>query len=238
MSNTLKLRFSKENIWTVSGFVLDSFDTHQPEFAALLGEATFGAAFAQELTKARAKVKGATAAMPRIGGGVQVTNRLYANLEAVKPLLDKLDIRLGLLPAATLTVPVRGFGLKELRGRINASDAEAVSRGLVTLTALIDANRAAFDTKGYNQQERDELTDLHERIDADNALQNSGANSSQEATKAEDADYKALDDLLRQVLRAGRLLFKKDKVKRQQYTQTVLLQRVKAGEKPRAQGEN
>lgn len=231
-------RFSKENMWTVAGFVLDSFETHQAAFVDVLGADTFGAAFVQQYTAAHLKIKGARGASPRIGGGAQVTVRLYANLDQLKPLLDRLDVRLGLLPAAALTVAPKKFGLSTLRNRLNARDAEAVSRALVVLVALIGENRPALDGKGYKTQELTDLVALQGLIDADNRLQNSGANTSHEDTKVEDADYTTMDHLLSQVLRAGRLLFKADKAKRTQYTATALHARVVAGELPRPLGAN
>ena len=233
MNKPVKLRFSRENMWTVAGFVLDSFETHQATFLDVLGENTFGADFLTAFTDARLKVKGLTGAGLRVGSGTLVTDRLYANLDAVKPLLDKLDVRLGLLAAKDLTVPVKDFKLKNLRDRINARDAEAVSRLLVGLVKLIGDNRAVLDGKGYKEQELTDLTKLQGLIDDDNLLQNTGGNDRQEATVVDDADYQALDALLGQVLRAGRLLFKTDKVRRKQYEQVALEKRVTAGERPK-----
>ncbi len=232
MDKRTVLRFSRENMWTVAGFVLDSFEADQATFVDLLGADDFGPAFLTAFAAARAQVKAATGAAVRRGSGVVVTNRLYANLDALPPLLDRLDARLGLLPAEALTVPVKNFGLRALRSRLRARDAEAVSQGLGQLRHLIADNRSALDSKGYKKAEFDELTALHTAIDADNALQNVGQNTSQETTRAEDAAYATLNKLLGQVLRAGRLLFKNDKAKRRQYEQAALNKRVTAGDVP------
>jgi hypothetical protein len=233
MKNQSHLRFSKENMWTVGSFVLDSFENHQATFVELFGDKTFGADFLAAYMAALAKIKGATGGAVRVGGGTLVTTRLYDNLEQLKPLLNRLDARLGLLSSAALTAPAKNFGLKTLRAGINSRNAEGVSRGLVQLLALVDSNRPLLDGKGYTDAERTALVALQSAIDADNKLQNSGANTNQEATKVEGADYAVLDALLGQVLRTGRLIFKSDSVKRKQYELRALNKRVIAGERPK-----
>lgn len=232
----VKLRFSRENMWTVSGFVYDSFESHQAEFVDLLGEAVYGAEFLRKFDAARQKIKGVTGAGLRIGTTAQVTTRLYGNMDAVKPLLDRIEARLRLIPAKDLTVAPKDFRLKQLRDRINARDAEATGRELVKLVKLIGDNRDALDGKGYKEQELLDLVDLQGKIDDDNRLQNSGMNTSQEATVLDDADYKAVDDVLGQIMGTARLLYKNNKTRRKQYEQPALQARVEAGEKPKPRG--
>ena len=194
----------------------------------------FDAKFAASLAAAIKGIQGATGGALRTGSGTQVTARLYQNMDAVKPLLDRLDIRLGLLPANSLTVAAKSFGLKRLRERLAARDAEGTSRALTVLQQAVADNLAALKTKGYAATEQTELARLHEAIDADNATQNSTLNTNTSATTAEDADYKALDALLGKVLRTGRLLYKATKAKRQQYEVAAITKRVQAAQHPEA----
>lgn len=237
MSKPVKLRFSRENMWTISGFMLDSFEGHQTVFVDLMGEDTYGADFLKKFRDARLKIKGVTGAGLRVGANTLVTGRLYGNLDKLKPLADRLEARLKLIPGADLTVPIKDFGLKRLRDRIDARDAEGVSFQLVKTVALIKANRKALDGKGYKDQELKDLTDLQGFIDDDNKLQNKNTNDSQEATVVDDADYVAMDAILGQLMGTARLIFKADKVKRKQYERPALLARVAAGERPKPQPE-
>jgi len=163
-----------------------------------------------------------------------VTARLYQNFDAVKPLLDRLDIRLGFIPAKDLTVPAKNFGLKRLRERLDARDAEAASRALTALRQAIADNLPALNAKGYVADEQQKLAQLHAAIDADNAAQNTTHNANTAATTAEDADYQALDVLLGKIMRTGRLLYKTAKPKRQQYEAAAVGQRVHAAQQPKA----
>ena len=227
----MQFRFSKENMWTAAGFVLDSFADDAAAFEDV-SAAEFGGDFRTRLAKARLRVKGAVGGALRAGAGTQVTTRLYQNMDAVKPLLDRLDIRLGLVPAKALATPVKNFGLKTLRTRLAARDAEASSRALTVLATAIADSRAALATVGYPATEEAELLRLHQAIDDDNALQNKTLNDSTGTTLVEDQDYKALNELLDKVMRTGRLLFKATKQKRRQYETTWVQKRVDAGEQP------
>ncbi len=228
----MRLRFTKENMYTAAGFVRDSFLLDQADFVAV-APAEFDTAFVADLQARLQAIQGATGGALRTGGGAQVTARLYQNMDAVKPLLDRLDIRLGFIPAAGLTVPAKNFGLKRLRERLDARDAEAASRALTTLRQAIADNLPALKTKGYPDSELAALAQLHAALDADNAAQNSTLNANTAATTAEDADYLALDALLGKVMRTGRLLYKAAKAKRQQYEAAAVGQRVHAAQQPK-----
>ena len=223
----MAMRFTKENMFTASGFVFDSFAADQADFTAV-SAADFDAAFASQAQTARQLIKGATGGALRSGGTGQTTTRLYATLDALRPLLDRLDIRLGLLPATALTVPAKKFGLKTLRDRLAARDAEASSRALTVLQQAISDNLTALKTKGYTAAEQTALATLHTAIDADNAAQNTGLDANTGATEVENADYQALDKLLGKVMRTGRLLYKTNKQKRRQYEAAAILKRVQA----------
>ncbi|MDB5270447.1 MAG: hypothetical protein JWP58_3487 [Hymenobacter sp.] len=229
----MQFRFSKENMWTAAGFVLDSFVADAPAFEDV-SASEFGPNFQEQLVKAREQVKGAVGGALRAGAGTQVTARLYQNMDTLKPLLDRLDIRLGLAPAKSLANPVKDFGLKTLRTRLDARDAEASSRALTVLEAAIAASRDALAAVGYPATEEAKLLLLHQAIDDDNALQNKTLNTSTGTTLVEDKDYTALNKLLDKVMRTGRLLFKNNKQKRRQYETIWIQKRVAAGEKPQA----
>ena len=231
----MRMLFTKENMYTGTGFVRDSFAADQAEFVAVAGN-EFDQQFLQDFEAARATIQGATGGALRSGGLTQVTTRLYANLDRVKPLLDRLDIRLGLVATAELTVPAKKFGLKGLRERLAARDAEAASRALTVLEQAIADNLTVLQQRGYAAKEQQELEDLHKLIDDDNRLQNETLNANTGATKVEDADYRAVDKLLGKIMRTGRLLYKADKQKRRQYEATAILKRMQAGEHPKGAG--
>jgi hypothetical protein len=231
----MALRFSKENMWTAAGFVLDSFDTEAATFTEVSAD-EFGGAFRTNAGKTRDKIKTAVGGALRAGAGTQVTTRLYQNMDAVRPLLDRLDIRLGLLDAKALASPVKDFGLKKLRAAIEARDAEASSRALTVLEAAITSSHDALMKKGYTTAEEEKLRELHQAIDDDNALQNKNLNTNTGATAIEDKDYKELDKLLGRIMRTGRLLFKSDKQKRRQFEVAWIQKRIDAGEKPKLDG--
>jgi hypothetical protein len=218
-------------MWTGSGFVRASFLTDRALFTAA-ADKDFDDDFLKEFDEARGKLKPVGGAALRTSAGTLVTDRLYASMDKVGGLLDLLDIRLGLADATKLTVKVKDFGLKGLRDRIGARDAEGVSSRLSKLEEAIAANQDYLVTKGYKAQELADLKKLHKDIDDDNLLQDKGENSSQDTTDLENDDYTALNTLLGKLMRTGRLLFKRNKKKRQRYEAAGVLKRMQAGEKP------
>jgi hypothetical protein len=115
----MRLVFTKENMWTGSGFVRESFLVDRAGFLAV-AKTEFGDDFLSAFDAARGKLKPAGSALLRTSAGTLVTDRLYASLDGVRPLLDLLEIRLGLAEASKLTIKVKDFGLKGLRDRIGA----------------------------------------------------------------------------------------------------------------------
>jgi hypothetical protein len=228
----MRLRFTKENMYTGAGFVYDSFQADLAAFQAVAPK-EFTTAFVTGFFAKRDKIKKATGAALRTGTAAQTTVRLYENMDKVKPLLDRLDIRLGLIPKKDLTVAASKFGLKTLRERIGVRDAEATSRALTVLEQAVTDNFDVLEDKGHSTTEQQELVDLHKLIDEDNALQNVHMNTNTGATLIEDADYLALNAVLSTVMRTGRLLHKTVKQKRQQYESASILKRMEAGEKPK-----
>lgn len=220
-------------MFTAAGFVADSFQADRADFVAV-APAEFDDKFVADFVAKRQAIQGATGGALRSGGGAQVTIRLYQNLDAVKPLLDRLDIRLGFIPAKDLTVPAKNFGLKRLRERLAARDAEGSSRALTVLQQAIADNQRVLESKGYPKSELEALAKLHTAIDADNATQNSTLNTNTAATAGEDSDYLALNVLLGKILRTGRLLYKATKQKRQQYEVAAIGKRVQAAQHPGA----
>lgn len=162
-----------------------------------------------------------------MGGGAQATVRLYQNMDTVKPLRDRLDIRPSCIPTKDLTVAAKNFGLKRLRERLAARDAEGSSRALTLLQQAIADNLKVLKIKGYPASGLEALAKLHAAIDADNATQNSTLSTN-------DADYLALDALMGKIMRTGCLLYKATKQKRQQYEVAAIGKRVRAAQHPRA----
>ncbi len=169
----------------------------------------------------------------RIGETAQLTRQLYERMDNVKPYLDRLEIRLGLVEAKKLTVAVKDFGFAKLRRAIDGRNAEGVGQGLAALNAAIAANTALLAPRGQSASETQALTDAATEIANDNRKQNQGQNTSTESTVEENALLTAFDNYLKKVMTTGRKLYKKHKQARRQYEQTAVLARMHAGERPK-----
>ena len=232
----MRLGFNKEDLFTLGGFVLDSYTTYRLQFEDIAPD-DYHATFLKKFGDAREKLGDAPGAQGRTGTGKQVTGRLYENMDKVRGLLNKLQIRLDLVTdPKTLTVVPADFKVVQADDRLKNRDAEGGLKKLATLAALIADNLTALKLKGYKQPELTDLNELRGLIDTDNKLQNLHLNTSVKATALEDADYQAVDNFIRKVRKTAVRLFKGDKLTLKEFPRKALLARVHAGEKPKRDG--
>lgn len=232
----MRLSFNKEDLFTIGGFVLDSYTTYRAQFEDV-APADYHAQFLADFTAARTKLKDAPGASGRTGTGKQVTGQLYEDLDAVRVLLNKLLIRLDLVAdPKTLTVAPADFKIAPLDDRLRVRDAEGSLLRLATLAGLIANNFEELKKKGYTAQEQTDLNKLRDKIDTGNKAQNQHLNSSVKATALTDGDYKAVDGFIRKVRKTARRLFKPDKATLQEFARKELLRRTHAGDKPKRDG--
>ncbi len=232
----MRLSFIKEDMYTASGFAIDSFEEHQAAFVDATSEEDFGATFLADFRSAREAVGKLTGAGLGIGATSQLTRALHELLDAVPPLLDRLELRLDLVEPAKLTVPVKDFGLTNLRKRLATRDAEGAVKALGKLNAAIAANLEVLAPRGHKPADTKALTDAETKIDDANRKQNKGQNAGTKGTVDENAVYKTLDGLLKKLLRTGRKLYKGSKRASPQYLPTAILARMHAGERPKVRG--
>lgn len=225
--------FNKEDIYTAGGFVLDSLEGHQFEFVAVTSDEDFGAGFLTQMRTAYAAIKPLTGSGLNIGVTAQATQQLYERMDNVKAYLDRLEIRLGLVDAKKLTVPVKDFGIAKLRREVVKRNAEGTVQGLAKLNAAIGANLSLLEPRGQSASETQALTDAENEIAADNRKQNKAQNAGTESTVEENALLTAFDTYLKKVMSTGRKLYKKNKQARRQYEQKAILARMHAGERPK-----
>ena len=232
----MRTSFIKEDLFTIGGFVLDSYTTYRLQFEDIAPD-DYHPQFLTEFGAAREKLRNAPGAQGRTGTGKQVTGRLYENLDKARGLLNRLQIRLDLVKdPTTLTVAPVDFKVAQLDDRLRSRDAEGSLKKLATLAGLITDNLVVLKTKGYKDQELADLNDLRTKIDTDNKLQNQHMNTSVKATELEDADYQAVDALIRKVRKTAARLFKGNKSTLKEFSRSALLARVHAGEKPKRDG--
>lgn len=229
--------FNKVDMSTGSGFVLDSFEAQQARFVAVTSEEDFGADFLDGFRKALGEVTGPGAALRR-GAVEQVTTKLYAEMDAVRPWLAKLEVRLDLVDAGQLTVPVKSFGLSKLRRRLDVRDAEGVGALLQQLNKAVAANLAVLTPRGHQPADTAALVQAEERIAALNRQQNDGQNQAVIGTEEENKLLRTLDEYVKKVLKAGRKLFRGEPEVRRQFQRTGIMVRMNAGEKPKRRDDD
>src|SRR4051812_22847963 len=136
----MRTSFLKEDLFTIGGFVLDSYTTRRAQFEDIAPD-DYHPQFLTDFTLARTKLRDAAGAQGRTSTGKQVTVRLYENMDKVRALLNKLQLRLDLVKdPKLLTVAPADFKVVQADDRLRSRDAEGSLKKLATLSALITEN--------------------------------------------------------------------------------------------------
>ncbi len=157
----------------------------------------------------------------------QATANLYNALDAVTEHTFKLE-RYVEMAAGEIALKKKSLNLPALREQCRRRNAEGVSDGIRRIQQLIAPYTETLAAKGYSTEKQQELSDLATKIETANLAQNSFLNQRRQLTKdnAElfNRTWKAIND----VLKTGKIIYKKDPVKKAEYMQTALLKRVRA----------
>jgi hypothetical protein len=100
----MRLSFLKEDLFTVGGFLYESYASLRARFEEV-GPDDYHDAFLAEFGAKRQRLADASGAKP--GGTSVITRRLYGHMDAAEVLLNRLQIRLDLLDDSVLSVRPR-----------------------------------------------------------------------------------------------------------------------------------
>lgn len=150
--------------------------------------------------------------------------RLNAAAKALRHPLNLLDIQIGAAAKAkTLTVSVAGMGLGRVRNEITTRDLEGLDRALGDLIKLVEVNLRALTDKGMKAETLQALKDARRALGQDNTTQDSDRLDSVELTVENVEAGNALWELVAEILRVGRLLYKEtNKARAKGYTMARL----------------
>lgn len=99
-----------------------------------------------------------------------VTQRLYQNTYAIRPIIDKIANFADNAKLA-LNISVADFGISQVRAAINNLDTEALNKALNLLNQNIDNNLAALAAKGFKTNLQIDLQKYNATIFDDNIMQ-------------------------------------------------------------------
>ncbi len=219
-----------EELATLGKFLLDSLTRDQADISAVYPEFNdeYLAAFTQKIKDVKDTVK----AIILTNQNKKVTERLYKNMEKLRPILTKLEgyVR----RAKDLTVLARDFGTVQTRKEVQRKDVEALDKQLETLLVNITDNFDALKDKGYTAARQTALTNLHTAINADNALQNLNEDERDETVEDNTVLFNEYwVEYIANVADAGKRVYKDTKpAKVDDYTIAALKRRIRQEQPP------
>lgn len=155
-----------------------------------------------------------------------ITERIYNNLVALRPLLNRLE---GYTNRAngSLTIAPKDFGIKEVRAKITSRNVEATLNNLKILLENVDNNIDALKAKGYSDDARTEIGTIQKAIKDDNQAQNVKLDEREAHVRTNIKTLNELWDQMSDIMDSGKRIYKSvDAVKAKDYTLTSLKKRI------------
>jgi hypothetical protein len=137
------------------------------------------------------------------------TQELYAKADALQIPLRQLE---GYVKHAgkmnLLNTPVENFGLHQVREDMHSKDLEGLGDSLEILNQNIDGNKTVLLDEGLTQVKIDELIDVKNRIDSENAQQELNKEDRNIMSKSDEALVAALKVFNDDILDVGKRIYR------------------------------
>lgn len=213
-----------EEIPVLGGFIKNSFVRDQADFLAYSPD--FNPAYLKNYLKKLEAVESLVNPIKLTRELSMITERIYSNLIALRPLLNRLEGYIN-RSAATLTIAPKDFGIKEVRAKITSRNVEATLNNLKILLENVDNNFQALKAKGYSEAARKEIAALQKAIKDDNLAQNVKLDERESHVRTNIVVFNDLWDQMTDIMDTGKRIYKSvDAVRAKDYTLTSLKKRL------------
>ena len=164
----------------------------------------------------------------------EATDKLHKAEDSVVEHVAQLE-GYALKVAKSTTLKVSGLNLSLLRRKCQSRDAEGVLNGIKIVKQVLAPHLAKFEEVGYTKAKQDELDALFTAIDEANNQQNSMLNQRAKTVSENEELLVGFWNRLQEILKDGKIIFRKNSLKKKEYTLANLKSRVRAAAKQ--QGE-
>jgi hypothetical protein len=222
----MSLKIRLEEIPTVGEIVRNAYHEDQAlfvQFSPSRYDGTFETNFETKLTAVKAIVD----THFHIGKIALLTKNIEEDIPKVLPYMDDLSLYVK-FASADLTVPVKQFGIKEVRKAVNRGDAEELDGALHSIILNIEPNFAKLEDQGYKQEKLDELKALKLKIFTENTQQEEFMYDKQQAVVNNKALFDAALATIADIQATGKILFKRvNSAKVLEYTMQDILRKIR-----------
>jgi hypothetical protein len=213
-----------EEVPVLGGFIKNSFIRDQKDFTAYSPD--FNKKYLESYTAKLEAVETLVNPIKLTKELSVITERIYNNLVALRPLLNRLE---GYTNRAngSLTIAPKDFGIKEVRAKITSRNVEATLNNLKILLENVDNNIEALKAKGYSDDARTEIGAIQKAIKDDNQAQNVKLDEREAHVRTNIKTLNELWDQMSDIMDSGKRIYKSvDAVKAKDYTLTALKKRI------------
>ena len=221
-----KFNLKIEEMPVIGRFLLNSFDRDFADFQNYSPD--FDDAYRNNFKNQVEAVENIVNPKKLMGELKKITDGLYANIESLRPVMNKLEGYVKRVDANDLTMMPGDFGIKQVRDKIANKDQEALLENLKVVIEHIDNNLAPLQAKGWDNAQDAQLREKRIQIKNANEAQNMKIDERQAMVQSNMDTLNALWVMMQDVMDAGRLrLYKfEDPEKAADYTLAKLKGRI------------
>lgn len=202
-----QFRCRLEELGPLAQLTFARYQKHRPDF--LDASTDFGEAFDTRFKDRLAVFEALVPTRQRQLLARAEAERLNAAARQLRHPLNLLDIQVGAAGrAGTLTVAAADFGIGRVRTEISTRDLEGLDGALGDLIKLAEANLPALRAKGFKDSTLQALKDARKTLTEENVAQDGERLDSVELTEENVRAGNALWELVAEIMRVGRLLYR------------------------------
>jgi hypothetical protein len=165
-----------------------------------------------------------------IGKIASITESIKVDVPKISPYLDEIG-RYAKMAKSKLGVPLKLFGVKEVRKKIHDMEIEGLDGALHSLILNIESNFSVLEAKGYKQVKLDELKALKLKIYSENTDQEGLKYDKEQAVESNKGLFEGVLAVIADIQETGKILFKRESpAKALEYTMQDILRKIRQDE--------
>jgi hypothetical protein len=233
-SKNFSLKF--EELPAFGEFVETSFLLDRELFAAF--SPRYAKGFAEEYRNKLEAAKQLTVPQVLTGERKKATENLYATMDAVLVLMEKLQHYCILATEEKLSFHVVDLRIPELRISLRRHNSEASILGAKSVQQLVQKDLPVLEEAGFTKERQEELKNLILTMESTNKAQNDLLNERRRLIEDNTALLNELWEMIRNIMSAGRIIHRDNPLRKTEYTVKNLKSRVRLVISPKPEDES
>ncbi len=222
--NKVSFNFKAEELEHIGEFVRTSFINDQQDFVDF--SPRYDNTFLDDFDQKMRMLKECTSPVILTKKLAKTTTSLYNTLDNVADFLGDLG-RYIEMAGSIIPLSIKDLDIPVLRKKCRNRDAEGVVKGLNTVKQLITPHLSALENEGFTSEKQTQIDTFISDINSDNKQQNELLN---QRSYLVDSNITLLNDfwkMVQDLLKSGKVIYKKNPVKKKEYTKSDILKRLR-----------